>query len=154
MMPINPPMIGKLSPIALVVVSSVAYQLAQRSVPATANAYVVFSLVYLLGMVACLSITFLAARPICFADIQLLRTWPAWTLGASVVGIEVGYLWVYRTGWPLGAAVGVTYTLTVVLLALIGAAFFSEELSLRRIAGVLFALTGLWLLIEPRSRAP
>lgn len=153
MMPISAQMIARLSPILLVVASSVAYQLAQKAVPAAANAFAVFAVVYLLGIVACLSLTFLAGRPIGFADLQLLRAWPPWVLGATVVGIEFGYLWVYRTGWPFSTAVGVTYTLTIVVLAVIGAIFFAEELSLRRTAGLLFALTGLWLLIEP-SHAP
>ena len=146
-------MLGKLTPILLVVASSVAYQFAQKALSSAANAFSVFTLVYLIGIVLCLLLASLSGRPVGFVDLQLLRTWPPWMLGAAVVGIEVGYLLVYRAGWPLGTAVGVTYTLTIGLLAVTGAMFFSEELSLRRIAGLGFALAGLWMLIEP-SHAP
>lgn len=146
-------MLGKLGPILLVVASSIIYQLAQRVVSPAVNSFLLFALVYLLGFILCVALISVSGRPIGFADVHILRTWPPWILGISVVGIEVGYLLAYRAGWPLGTAVGVTYTLTIVLLALTGAMFLSEELSLRRIAGLLFGLTGLWLLIEP-SRAP
>jgi len=142
-------MTAKLLPIMLVVASCVSYQLAQRSMSVAANPFAVVALVYALGIVACFALAPLVARPIGIADVHLLRDWPPWLLAASVVGIEVGYLLVYRTGWSLGTTVGVTYTLTIVLVAVIGATFFAEVLSLRRVAGLLFALAGLWLLLAP-----
>jgi len=145
-------MLARLGPILLVVVSSVAYQFAQRAVSATANALSVFVLVYLLGMVLCLVLAPLCSRSMSVADLQLLKAWPTWLLGVSVVGIEVGYLLAYRAGWPVGTAVGVTYTLTIAVLAVAGVVFLSEEVSLRRVAGLCFSLAGLWLLLEP-SRA-
>jgi len=142
-------MTAKLLPIILVVASCVSYQLAQRAMSAAANPFAVVALVYALGIVACFALAPALVRPIGFADVHLLRDWPPWLLAASVVGIEVGYLLVYRTGWSLGTTVGVTYTLTIVLVAVIGATFFAEALSLRRIAGLFFALAGLWLLLAP-----
>jgi drug/metabolite transporter (DMT)-like permease len=140
-------MLARLGPILLVVLSSVAYQFAQRAVSSTANAFSIFVLVYLLGMVLCLVLAPLWGRPMALADLQLLKTWPAWVLGVSVVGIEVGYLLAYRAGWPVGTAVGVTYTLTIAVLALAGVMFLSEELSMRRVMGLCFSLAGLWLLL-------
>ena len=142
-------MAGKFLSITLVVVACVAYQLAQRSMSAAANPFAMVALVYALGILACFALAPLAGRPIGIADVQLLRDWPPWLLGASVVGIEIGYLLVYRAGWSLGASVGITYTLTIVTLAVIGAVFFAEQASPRRVAGLLFALAGLWMLIEP-----
>src|SRR5580704_12847472 len=142
-------MLGKLGPILLVVVSSVAYQFAQRALSSAANVFSVFVLVYLLGLVLCLVLASLWGRPMGVTDLQLLKTWPTWILGASIVGIEVGYLLAYRAGWPVGTAVGVTYTLTIALLAVAGVVFLSEEMSLRRAAGLACSLAGLWLLLEP-----
>jgi drug/metabolite transporter (DMT)-like permease len=140
-------MLARLGPILLVVLSSVAYQFAQRAVSSTANAFSIFVLVYLLGMVLCLVLAPLWGRPMALADLQLLKTWPTWVLGVSVVGIEVGYLLAYRAGWPVGTAVGVTYTLTIAVLALAGVMFLSEEVSMRRVTGLCFSLAGLWLLL-------
>jgi drug/metabolite transporter (DMT)-like permease len=145
-------MLDKLGPILLIVVSSVAYQFAQRAVSSSANAFSVFVLVYLLGTLFCVVLASLWGRPVAVTDLQLLKTWPTWILGAAVVGIEVGYLWAYRTGWPVGTAVGVTYTLTIGVLAVAGVLFLSEEISLRRVAGLAFSLAGLWLLLAPSSK--
>jgi drug/metabolite transporter (DMT)-like permease len=145
-------MLEKLGPVVLVVVSSVAYQFAQRAVSSSANAFSVFVLVYLLGLLLCLVLASLWGRPMVVTDLQLLRTWPTWILGAAVVGIEVGYLWAYRAGWPVSTAVGVTYTLTIAVLAIAGVIFLSEEISLRRVAGLAFSLAGLWLLLAPSAK--
>ena len=59
----------------------------------------------------------------------------------------------YRAGWPLATTTGVTYTSTMVLLAVIGATFFSEGISPRRAAGLALAMGGVWLLVAP-MRAP
>lgn len=87
--------------------------------------------------------------PIGLADADLLRHWPIWALAASVVGIEIGYLLAYRAGWPLGTTTGITYTSTMVLLTVIGAAWFSEAMTMRRVAGIVLAIGGLWLLVTP-----
>jgi drug/metabolite transporter (DMT)-like permease len=92
-------------------------------------------------------------KPIGLEDAALLKQWPIWVLALSVVGIEIGYLLAYRAGWPLATTTGVTYTSTMVLLALIGATFFSESISLRRAAGLALAMGGVWLLVAP-TRAP
>lgn len=55
----------------------------------------------------------------------------------------------YRIGWPLGTTTGITYTSNMVLLALIGACVFGEAITLRRAAGLLLAMAGVWLLVVP-----
>jgi drug/metabolite transporter (DMT)-like permease len=92
-------------------------------------------------------------NPFGLADVVLLTHWPIWALAGSVVGIEIGYLLAYRAGWPLGTTTGITYTASMVLLAVIGAACFSEGMTLRRSAGIVLAIGGVWLLVTP-SRTP
>jgi drug/metabolite transporter (DMT)-like permease len=146
-------MTEKLMTMGLVVASLVGYQLAQRTMPAGANPFTVVAIAYFLGIIACVILAPVVGKPIEFEDAALLKQWPIWVLAASVVGIEIGYLLAYRAGWPLATATGVTYTSTMVLLAIIGATFFSETISLRRAAGLVLAMGAVWLLVAP-TRAP
>jgi drug/metabolite transporter (DMT)-like permease len=146
-------MTEKLMTMGLVVSSLVAYQLAQRSMPAGANPFTVVAIAYFLGIIACLILAPWFGKPIEVEDSALLKQLPIWALATSVVGIEIGYLLAYRAGWPIATATGVTYTSTMVLLAILGATFFSEALSVRRTTGLVLAMGGVWLLVAP-PRAP
>jgi drug/metabolite transporter (DMT)-like permease len=120
---------------------------------AGANPFIVIAIAYFIGIIACALLAPGAGKPIGLADMALLRHWPIWVLAGSVVGIEVGYLLAYRAGWSLATTTGITYTATMVLLAIIGAACFSEDISPRRAAGVVLAIGGVWLLVAP-ARTP
>ena len=143
----------KLFPIGLIIASQVGYQLAQRAMPASANPFTVIAIAYLLGIIACALLAPGAGRPIGLVDAALLKHWPIWALAVSVVGIELGYLLAYRAGWPLATTTGIGYTATMVLVAVIGAIFFSEGMSARRAAGIVMAIGGVWLLVAP-ARTP
>lgn len=136
-------------PIALVILTSVLYQLAQRAMPRGANPFALLTLVYGIGVALCCTAGVIAGGRFAAAKLLPLFSWPSWLLAASVVGIEVGYLLAYRAGWTLGSAFAVASTASTVLLALIGLCFFAETLSVRRVCGLLLALGGLWLLLAP-----
>jgi len=133
--------------IALVIASQVAYQLAVRAVPPSANPFGVLIVVYGLAMATCIVLSPLAGRPIALTDMRRLLSWPTWLLALAVVGIEIGYLLAYRNGWKLGVTFAVTSVATVTVLALIGAAWFGELLDGRRILGIALALAGGWLVV-------
>ena len=146
-------MTSKLLIIALIVASLVGYQLAQRAMPAGANPFTVIAIAYLLGIIACGVLAPAVGRPIGLTDATLLRHWPIWVLAGSVVGIELGYLLAYRAGWPIAITTGITYTATMFVLAVIGTICFSEGFSPRRVAGIVLAMGGVWLLVAP-ARTP
>lgn len=133
-----------MTPILLVVVSLVCYQLAAKLSPTEVTPWVTLAVVYAVAF----SISLWRA----LADRQVIITsaltngrflLTALVLGLAVVGIEYGYLAAHRTGWQLavvglmGAAGG-----TAVLLV-VGTALFSETLRARAILGLALCLIGL-----------
>lgn len=133
--------------IVLVIGSQVVYQLAVKAIPRDANPFGVLILVYGIAMVACMALAPLAGKPIAIVDIKRLLGWPALLLAVAVVGIEVGYLLAYRSGWTLGITFAVSSVATVTLLALLGVLLFGEHLDARRILGLVLALAGGWLVV-------
>jgi drug/metabolite transporter (DMT)-like permease len=133
--------------ILLVIASQIAYQLAVKAVPPESNPFSVLIIVYGLAMVACIVLSPLAGRPIPFADFRRLLNWPAGLLALAVVGIEIGYLLAYRSGWKLGATFAVTSVATVAVLALLGIVWFGELVDGKRILGLVLALAGGWLVV-------
>jgi len=72
--------------------------------------------------------------------------WASWALGASIVGIEVGFLLAYRAGWNVSLAGIATNTSAALLLLPIGLLIFKDKLSLVNIAGVLVCILGLLMI--------
>lgn len=135
--------------IALVIASQVSYQPAVKAIPRESSPFAVLAVVYGIAMLACGVLAAVAGRPVGFADARRLLGWPAalLALALAVVGIEVGYLLAYRSGWKLGATFAVTSVATVAVLALLGAAWFGEVLDGTRVLGLALALGGGWLVV-------
>jgi drug/metabolite transporter (DMT)-like permease len=128
--------------IALVIASQVTYQLAVKAIPRESHPFGVLIIVYGLAMVACIVFSPMAGRPLAFADFRRLLSWPTCLLAIAVVGIEIGYLLAYRSGWRLGATFAVTSVATVAVLALLGIVWFGELIDGKRVFGLLLALAG------------
>ena len=132
-------------PIILAIVTSMLYHLFQKLTPAGAHPILALVVTYITATLA--SLILLPAFPL-NADLrESLRSvnWISVALGLTIVGLELGYLLAYRTGWNLSIA-GIFSNATVALLLIpIGIAFFNEKLSAFNLAGILFCTVGLVL---------
>lgn len=68
------------------------------------------------------------------------------TLG--FMGIELGFLLVYRSGLPISKSSFVSSLGTSLILLLIGLVFFKEVINLRQWFGMLFAFLAMFLLMK------
>jgi drug/metabolite transporter (DMT)-like permease len=136
--------------IALVAVSLVAYQLAQRSVSGGSNAWSPLLVAYVLGAAVCgVGLLVSSRSPVA----ELLRSASAgsFVLGIAVVGIEFGYLQAHRAGWH-PAAVGLVGSVSgAVLLAVVAATVLREPLTTRQLVGMACCAVGLALLLTRGS---
>jgi drug/metabolite transporter (DMT)-like permease len=132
-------------PIALVVISNVAYHVGQKAVPRAAHPLVATLGMYLVATLATLALLpFLG--PASWRGAGVAAHWSVALVGVGIVGIEVGFLLAYRGGWPLSTTAVTATTLVALALLPIGLLVFRETLTPPRIAGLLLAVSGLWLL--------
>jgi len=135
----------------ILIVSQVLYQVAQKKLPSGTEPFLLLAVVYAMATVACAGFAVIGAKPMSAAELKpLLLSWPVWLLAATVIGIEFGYLWAYRQGWPVALAFSVASTSTVVLLAIVGLLLFRESLNPWQIVGLGLALAGTWLVVYHR----
>lgn len=129
----------------VVIVSNVLYHIAQKSVPQTAHPLVSTMVAYCVALVLCVVayLIFPAEQPIMRAVGEL--NWASYALGLSIVGVEIAYLLVYKTGWTISTASLVANMCIALALIPIGLMLFRETLSLKNIAGIVLCLLGLWL---------
>lgn len=130
-------------PIALVIVSNIVYQLCAKSVPETLDPFASLTISYTVGAVASAVLFFVSHRgSILIREFSKLN-WTCIVLGLAVVCMETGYIYAYRYGWQVGKASTIQSAVLSVALLIVGAVFFHEEITVRKVVGVLICLAGL-----------
>ena len=135
-------------PVLLVVASNTIYNICAKSTPETVNGFASLAITYGVAAVCSVLLFHLTGEESCLAA-ELGRTnWTAWVLGLAIVGLEFGYLCIYRAGWKFSVGnLTASITLSCVLL-LIGVLFYREALALRQIIGMALCALGLLLITK------
>ena len=128
---------------ALVIVSNVIYQICAKSVPQGMNAFASLTVTYLVGAAASLLLYFVLEK-----DGNLLReyqkmNWAPAVLGVVVVGLEVGWIYAYKVGWPVSTGFIVQSAFLAVTLLAVGYFLYREALTWNKVLGVVICLIGL-----------
>lgn len=133
-------------PIGLVVTANIFYQICAKSVPGDMHPLASLTITYLVGAATSAVLYFLLSRGGNIA-VEFSRTnWAPFVLGVVVVGLEVGFIYAYKAGWPVSAAPLVQAAVLAVALLFVGYFLYHESLNISKIAGVLICLTGMYLI--------
>ncbi len=131
-------------PVALVVLSSVGYQVGLKEVAHGGEPMAALMLTYLAAGAASFVIYFFQApkgenllKGIFSVNISAMG------LGLTIVGIEVGSMFMFIAGWPVNTAFLVANSLIVLALMIVGAILYGEKLKPRQIAGVVVSMVGI-----------
>lgn len=135
-------------PILLVVGSSTFYNISAKSIPAQANAFASLSITYLVGSILCIILFFVTGNQKNILTEYTKLNWTSFVLGMSIVGLEFGYINIYRAGWKINTAPLVVNVILVCLLLLIGLLLYKESISFRQIVGIAVCAIGLFLIIK------
>jgi drug/metabolite transporter (DMT)-like permease len=131
--------------LGLAIAATVAYHVILKLTPAGANP--LLSLLVTYGTVALLFAALLALDPGEFAWRQELRqlNWTAVGLALAIIGLDLGFILLYRTGFEVSLGALVTQTAAAMLLVGVGVLVFREKLDLAHGVGIVLCLAGLWL---------
>jgi uncharacterized membrane protein len=131
--------------LALAIVCTVGYHLVLKLTPAGVNP--LLSLLVTYALVTALFGAILLVAPGGFEWKQEVRqiNWTALALAAVIVGLDLGFLFLYRSGFEVSLGALVTQSAAAMLLLVIGVAVFREKLSAANAAGLVLCLVGLWL---------
>jgi uncharacterized membrane protein len=131
--------------LSLAIAATVAYHLVLKLTPAGVNPFLSLSLTY--AAVALLLGLGLAFGPGPFEWRHELRAlnWTTLALAATIVALDLGFLFLYRSGYDVSLGALVTQSTAALLLLVIGVLVFRERLSVANGIGLLLCLVGLWL---------
>ncbi|MGI9271446.1 MAG: EamA family transporter [Woeseiaceae bacterium] len=133
---------------AIAIVSVAMYQVCMRMIPTGLNPIGALVIFYATALV----FTLVVAKfvPVDAPSWSLAEfSWVAVFVGIAIVGIELGFLLMYRTGWHLSAAPIVVMGGAAALLAPIAILVFRQPMTLRYVLGIALCLVGVYLLSPP-----
>ena len=133
-------------PIALVVLSNVAYQICAKSVPEEMNPFASLTVTYLVGAAAS-GILFFALDHSgnLIHEVQKIN-WAPLVLGIVIVGLEAGWIYAYKAGWQVSTGFIVHSDFLAIALIFVGYLLYHEAMTWNKLAGVGICLVGLVLI--------
>jgi len=132
--------------IILAICSSALYHFVAKSTPANVNFTVSLLITYGVAFIVTLfTFVFFPVQDGMTAELKKLN-WASIGLAIAIVGIEFGFLLVYRSGWNLGIAAVLTNVIASLILVPVAIFVFKDKISWVNITGILVCLAGLVML--------
>ncbi len=139
-------MVSYVWPIALVVFSNTLYQICAKEVPGGVNAFATLTVTYLVGALASGVLFFVTGNGASLLQEFGRLNWASFLLGLVIVGLEAGWIYAYKAGWPVSTAFIVQSAILAGFLLLVGCLLYHEPLAWNKIAGVVICLIGLYVM--------
>ena len=135
-------------PVLIVVGANTIYNISTKSTPSDVNAFVSLATSYFIAMLGSVVMFFLTADSKNLL-VELSKTnWSALALGIAIVGLEFGYICIYRAGWKIGVASLVANISLACVLLLIGLFVYKEVITLKQLLGMGICAIGLMLIVK------
>jgi drug/metabolite transporter (DMT)-like permease len=132
--------------ITVTILSSALYHFSQRSTPQNANPAAALLVTYAVAMGLPVALLyFVPANGGLLAEVRRLN-WASYLLALAVVGLEIGFLLAYRSGWSIGLAAVLVNVAASLILVPVALLYFRDRLSWVNLAGIVVCLVGLVLL--------
>jgi len=132
--------------ITLATLSSALYHFVAKSTPANINFTVSLLVTYAVSFTVVLfAFIFFPPKQGMVFELKQLN-WASILLAVAIVGIEFGFLLVYRSGWNLGIAAVLVNVVASLILVPVAVFIFKDRLSWVNITGIFICLVGLVML--------
>jgi uncharacterized membrane protein len=133
-------------PIILVIISNVFYHIFQKCISPDANPVLSLIVTYLTAALLSMLILPLYLKDSSLAVEIKKVNWASFALGASIIGLELGFLLAYRIGWNISVGALVANSCVALLLIPIGVLIFKESLNPHNVIGILLCIGGLLMI--------
>lgn len=136
--------------IMIIVISNIFYHFASKMVPERSNPFFFVMVSYVVGFVFALA-AFLISKgdkglAASIGEQTRLINWTPVLLGVSVIGLEIGNVLMYRSGWDISKGSLYSNILLAIVLVAVGVLFYKDSFTIRNVAGLLSCVLGLYLL--------
>lgn len=133
-------------PIGILVIANVFYHLSTKSVPEGLNPFAAMVATYIIAAIVSLILYFILSPEKNLAVSLAHANWSTIMLGFSIVGLEIGAIYMYKVGWDISIGNLVQSSIVTVFLVIIGIIIFKEAMTISRAAGIVLCAVGLFFI--------
>jgi uncharacterized membrane protein len=131
--------------LSLAVLCTVGYHLILKVTPPGVNPLLSLMLTYALVTLSFGAILLLSPGGMEWRHELRQVNWTALALAVVIVGLDLGFLFLYRSGFEVSLGALVTQSAAATVLLAIGVLAFREKLTTANVIGLVLCLAGLWL---------
>lgn len=137
---------GFYTPIIILVLSNLAYQLCSKNAPAAINPLAMLTITYIISALVCVVLYY-----VMHMGDGLIQEYKNFNLagilmGFAIVGMEVGTIYMYKVGWQLSVGALFANTLVAVGLLVLGVMLYKDAITFTKLAGIGACLIGMFLI--------
>ena len=133
-------------PILIVILSNTFYNICMKSMPSDVNPFGALMVTYLVAAIISAIIFVFSVGPSNISAGLSKINWTSVVLALAIVGLEVGYAFVYRAGWAVSTASVVANIGLACVLLVVGYFLYKENVSMQQILGIFVCMFGLILI--------
>lgn len=133
-------------PILIVILSNTFYNVCMKSMPSDVNPFGALMVTYFVATIISAVIFIFMVGPSNVGEEISKINWTSVILALAIVGLEVGYVFVYRAGWAVSTASVVANIGLACVLLFVGYFLYRENVSINQIIGVIVCMFGLVLI--------
>ena len=131
---------------SIVVLSNTFYNICTKSTPSNVNAFGTLMLTYVTAAILTGVIFLFLVKPE-NAIFELSKVnWTSIVLGIAIVGLELGYIFMYRAGWKVSSGALVANICLAIALLFVGAILYGENITVKQVLGIFICIAGLFLI--------
>ncbi|MBQ3541427.1 MAG: EamA family transporter [Phascolarctobacterium sp.] len=135
-------------PVLVVVGANTIYNISTKSTPANVNAFASLAMTYVMAALSSVVLFFLTSDSKNLLAELAKTNWTAYALGVAIIGLEFGYICIYRAGWKIGVASLVANISLACVLLVVGYFFYKEIITLKQLLGMGVCVIGLMLIVK------
>lgn len=133
-------------PILIVILANTFYNICMKSMPNDVNPFGALMVTYLVAaIISAIIFAFMVGPSNVVFEISKIN-WTSIILAIAIVGLEVGYVFVYRAGWTVSTATVVANIGLACVLIGVGYLLYKENVSINQILGIIVCMVGLILI--------
>ena len=133
-------------PILIIVLSNTVYNICAKSTPTGINSFAALSITYLVAAAVSFTVFLITnSGKNIFAELGKAN-WSSFVMGVVIIGLELGYILAYRSGWKMNTVSGTANIALAVILLIVAYIFYKETLTLKQVIGMILCGGGLVLI--------
>jgi len=133
-------------PVLLVACSNVLYDISAKTIPSDQHALGMLVITYATAALCSLILFYITSKEKSLTKELKKINWAVFVMVAGICGIDLGYIFLFRAGWPISLGPLVCNIGQAIVLIMVGILFYKEKLTKDHVAGICFCLAGFILI--------